>query len=140
MIEGTLNLKRFADKAVTGLFSTKSADRPLMDEEMAVPGDMEVPIEEALTILERKKRIELEDTSRVSFEADMGSRQKKAVPADMDAPVEKVLTIPERRRQIELEDTIRVGLKAGMGSRQNAPAEWIGKRVNRPLMRISRVP
>ena len=78
MIDGTLNLKRFTDKSIRGLFSKHRK------EEMSSIGEeghhekaekVEEEEEPELTAEERKRLLELEDAIRVGFKAGMGSRQ-----------------------------------------------------------------
>jgi cullin-4 len=66
MIDGTLTLKRFADKAIKGLLAREDA---LRDE-----GDLEAPVQ-SLTIEEKDRQIELEDAVRSGLKQGLGSRQ-----------------------------------------------------------------
>ena len=74
MIEGTLTIKRFADKAVGGLFASNVPKTQQADEHMSSMKDLEEPVQ-ALGVSERRRQIELEDSIRVGLKAGMGSRQ-----------------------------------------------------------------
>jgi cullin-4 len=73
MIEGTLNIKRFVDEAVAGLFS--SEEKQPVDENMVPATQVDIPVRAPMTISERKQQLELEDVIRVGLKAGMGSRQ-----------------------------------------------------------------
>ena len=76
MIDGTLILKRFSDKAVAGLFSGKAmAVRSDADKEMVGNDGDAIHPDEILSKPQRKHRLELEDAIRVGLKAGMGSRQ-----------------------------------------------------------------
>ena len=74
MIEGTLTIKRFADNAVGGLFSSNVHRKQQADETNSSIEDVEEPVQ-ALSVSERRRQIELEDSIRVGLKAGMGSRQ-----------------------------------------------------------------
>ncbi|ORY31595.1 putative ubiquitin-protein ligase [Naematelia encephala] len=91
MIESTLTLKRFADKAVAGLFVTPTAAAPsTVLVGPAYPG----VAEPKLTSDEEARKMELEDAIRQGFKAGMGSRQN--APAEWIA---KHLDVVMRRGQ-----------------------------------------
>lgn len=75
MIEGTLNLKRFTDKAVAGLFAIKPEIAQMIQKVMAPPEQIVRSTEIPLTVPEKKRLIELEDSIRIGMKAGMGSRQ-----------------------------------------------------------------
>lgn len=66
MIEGTLNFKRFADKAVSGLLAKEDAK--------VAEDELEVPLQ-SLTVQEQDRQIELEDAVRSGLKQGLGSRQ-----------------------------------------------------------------
>ena len=65
MIEGTLTLKRFADKAIKGLLAKEDV--------VMTEGDLDIPVQ-SLTI-QKDRQIELEDAVRSGFKQGLGSRQ-----------------------------------------------------------------
>ena len=74
MIEGTLVLKRFADKSIAGLFEANPETSKSDEDIDMAPSDIpEIPGE--VGVPERQRRMDLEDTIRVGFKAGMGSRQ-----------------------------------------------------------------
>jgi len=98
MIDSTLKLKRFADRAVASLFHT--AVKVIHSDAKEDQGDVD--------------DVDMEDSNGSS--SGNGKDKKKAKVSGED-----------RTRQLELEEAVRSGFKAGLGSRQNAPAEWIGE-------------
>lgn len=76
MIEGTLTLKRFADRAVAALFTRRSEVEDQADADMSTTEEgLKARLEDVLTVPERKRQIEMEDAIRVGLKAGMGSRQ-----------------------------------------------------------------
>ena len=75
MIDGTLTLKRFADKAVSGLFDpdTTTTSRPTLTAADMVNIKPTGGEDDARG--EVRRRLELEDAIRVGFKLGMGSRQ-----------------------------------------------------------------
>ena len=76
MIESSLTLKRFADKAVEGLFAREAIDTIDTDDDIdqvTLPSSKHLSSRDERAELRRK--LELEDAIRVGFKLGMGSRQ-----------------------------------------------------------------
>lgn len=96
MIEGTLSLKRFADQAVSSLFAHLST-AIVAEKEEPMEADsygLIKPDQKKMNLLERARRLELEDAVRTGFKAGMGSRQN--APAEWIA---KHLDVTMRKGQ-----------------------------------------
>lgn len=100
MIDDILDLKRFADRSVSGLFEEQEE----ADEEAAA--DNEVVNSSARSAWHEDDD---EDTSVDRAEKHLAAGKQQ-----------------EGIRRIDLEDAIRNGFRQGFRSRDNAPAEWIG--------------
>jgi cullin-4 len=98
MIEETLDLKRFADRSVAGLFEDDE------DEILDDDGD--------------------DGNNEQSAWHDAEDDKIAAVRAEKHLAAGRQ---EQGLRRVDLEDAIRNGFRRGIGSRENAPAEWIGK-------------
>lgn len=147
MIEETLKLKKFTDKAVTELFIPAKTGAPEFSTGDTAKSETTSPNKVSAVHPETSKPI---PSLKIGAEDDVKEDPKpingrgeddedKMELDDMEHPndanpeeelideTEEVILPPlDRSRQLELQDAVRAGFKAGMGSRQNAPAEWIG--------------
>ena len=99
MIEETLDLKRFADRSVAGLFDEDEDEILDEDGDQAAAGG-------------RSAWHDAEDDKIAASRAQQqlaAGRQEQGL------------------RRVDLEDAIRNGFRRGISSRENAPAEWIGE-------------
>lgn len=81
MIDSTLKLKRFVDKAVAGLFAA-----PVKLISAKEEGDLDMENKPKLSTADRNKQLELEDAVRSGFKGGLGSRQ--------NAPAEWIGKLP----------------------------------------------
>ncbi|WWC91953.1 uncharacterized protein L201_006905 [Kwoniella dendrophila CBS 6074] len=82
MIDGTLKMKRFSDKAITGLFEISSSLDNVISEDSEVKDVFAVEEDEKNEKelaenkrIKRNRQFELEEASRVGFKKGLGSRQ-----------------------------------------------------------------
>lgn len=101
MIDEILDLKRFADRSVSGLFMEQEEAE---DETAAEDEKVDMGVKSAWHDGDDEEM----DTGRAEKNLAVGRQQ-------------------EGIRRIDLEDAIRNGFRQGFRSRDNAPAEWIGE-------------
>jgi Fe-S cluster biogenesis protein NfuA len=117
MIEGTLTLKRFIDKALASLFQ-KSDDVEMADNDEDQPKTVEAESKGS----ERNRQIELEDAVRLGFKAGIGSRQN--APAEW---IGECRTCSERDTTLTSSQTPRLCHAQGPGIRDRSRVQHLAR-------------